>query len=122
MGHRHRVQSIEKEFAVEQNRILMRGGMLPPHAHLAERRLERDRCLKPLEEALENLAETGCLVKDLEIGLIDFPSIVDDEPALLCWKLGEERIQYWHRADEGFAGRKPLGDSDLAGPDPSRPN
>ena len=122
MGHRHRVQSIEKEFAIVQNRILMRGGMLPPHAQLAEKRLERDRYLKPLQEALENIAEAGCLVKDLEIGLIDFPSIVNDEPALLCWKLGEERILYWHRADEGFAGRRLLDDSDMPGPDPARPN
>lgn len=122
MEQRVRVQTIEKEFARMQNQILMRGGMLPPHAHLAEKRVERERYLKVLREALEKITEAGCLVKDLDTGLIDFPAMVEDEQALLCWKLGEERIRYWHRADEGFAGRKRLDSSDPAEPEGSRPN
>jgi hypothetical protein len=50
----------------------------------------------------------GAQIKSLEEGLLDFPSRRDGEPILLCWKLGEGEIAYWHGVDEGFAGRKPL--------------
>jgi hypothetical protein len=72
-----------------------------------------------LREALETAqAEAGALVeeitghgvqvKDPGQGLLDFPTIIDGEPALLCWLVGEERIAYWHTLDGGFAGRRPL--------------
>ena len=51
---------------------------------------------------------TGCIIKDLDVGLLDFPSVIDNEEVYLCWKLGEDRIRFYHRQDEGFAGRKPL--------------
>ena len=54
------------------------------------------------------IQELGAQVKDLDTGLIDFPTIRDDEEALLCWQLGEEEIGWWHGADDGFAGRRPL--------------
>jgi hypothetical protein len=47
-------------------------------------------------------------VKDLDIGLLDFPCRVNGEIILLCWKLGEEGITHWHGVEEGFAGRKPI--------------
>ena len=122
MTHRHRIRDIEKELAEVQSRILMRGGVIAPHAKLAERRLERERYVAPLREALERIADTGCLLKDLDMGLLDFPSIVGEEPGLLCWKLGEERIRYWHRADEGFAGRRLLTEAELDSPGDIRPN
>jgi hypothetical protein len=50
----------------------------------------------------------GCIVKDIDLGLLDFPSTRDDEPAYLCWKLGEPRIAYWHGMDEGFSSRRSL--------------
>jgi hypothetical protein len=50
----------------------------------------------------------GAQIKSLEEGLLDFPALRGDEVVLLCWKLGEEEIGYWHGVDEGFAGRKPL--------------
>src|SRR3954452_20187561 len=56
----------------------------------------------------EEIIAAGAQIKSLEDGLIDFPSRRDDEPILLCWKLGEGEIRYWHGVDEGFAGRKPL--------------
>ena len=48
------------------------------------------------------------MVKDLDIGLLDFPAVIDNEDVYLCWKLGEDCIRFYHRQDEGFAGRKPL--------------
>src|SRR6267378_2784544 len=50
----------------------------------------------------------GCVIKDLDVGRLDCPSIIDNEEVYLCWKLGEDRIRYYHRQDEGFAGRKPI--------------
>jgi hypothetical protein len=50
----------------------------------------------------------GCIVKDIDLGLLDFPSSRDDEPIYLCWKLGEPRIAHWHAMDEGFTTRRPI--------------
>src|SRR5713226_1753181 len=58
--------------------------------------------------ALNLILETGCLIKDLDVGLLDFPAVIDNQDVYLCWKLGEDRIRFYHRQDEGFAGRKPL--------------
>ena len=102
------------QFGQEQARmiegIIVRGGS----------RIDQDRfrrCKKGKEDAGTRLRETveeieglGCLVKDLDIGLVDFPSRVDGRDLYLCWKLGEPRIQFWHYTEEGFAGRKPLDD------------
>jgi hypothetical protein len=50
----------------------------------------------------------GCVVKDIDLGLVDFPSMLADEPVYLCWKLGEPEVAYWHGIDEGFSTRQPL--------------
>jgi hypothetical protein len=50
----------------------------------------------------------GCVVKDIDLGLVDFPSMRDDEPIYLCWKIGEPSVAHWHGLDEGFAARKQL--------------
>jgi hypothetical protein len=56
----------------------------------------------------QEINAVGAQIKSLEEGLLDFPSRRDGELVLLCWKLGEDDIQYWHGVEEGFAGRKPL--------------
>ena len=52
--------------------------------------------------------ERGVIVKDLDTGLVDFPALRDGEEILLCWRLGEDEVAYWHGLEEGFAGRKRL--------------
>jgi hypothetical protein len=59
-------------------------------------------------ECVRKLDEAGVQVKDLGEGLLDFPARRGDEDVLLCWKVGEPEVAYWHGLDEGFAGRKPL--------------
>lgn len=54
------------------------------------------------------VAAHGVIIKDYELGLCDFPFYLDGQLVYLCWKLGEERIQWWHEIDAGFAGRQPL--------------
>jgi hypothetical protein len=61
-----------------------------------------------LERCIEELTALGVQVKDLDTGLIDFPSFRDGEEVLLCWQLGEDEIGWWHTLDGGFAGRQPL--------------
>jgi hypothetical protein len=58
--------------------------------------------------ALREIAALGIAVKDLDLGLIDFPSRRDGRIVNLCWKLGEGEIAYWHDLDAGFAGRRPI--------------
>lgn len=61
-----------------------------------------------LSSVVEEIQEHGVQVKDLDLGLVDFPAIRDGDVVLLCWRLGEEEIAFWHGTDEGYAGRKPL--------------
>jgi hypothetical protein len=61
-----------------------------------------------LEWAVAEIEALGCQFKGLDLGLVDFPAQVDGTTVLLCWQYGEKQIAYWHRSDEGFAGRRPL--------------
>lgn len=59
-------------------------------------------------ECLEQLKELGVFVKDVDSGLLDFPSERDGEPVLLCWRVGEDSVSWWHDLNSGFAGRTPI--------------
>jgi hypothetical protein len=54
------------------------------------------------------LDERGIVLRDIATGLLDFPALASGRPVWLCWRLGEDRVAYWHGRDEGFGGRKPL--------------
>lgn len=75
---------------------------------LVNKQTELDFLVKIINDSLEVIEETGAQPKDLDSGLIDFPAILEGKPVLLCWKLGEEGISFYHYYEEGFAGRKPL--------------
>jgi hypothetical protein len=64
--------------------------------------------LSGIARCVTGINEIGALVKDLDSGLVDFPTLRGGEEVFLCWKLGEHEIGYWHGVEEGFAGRKPL--------------
>ncbi len=64
--------------------------------------------VQAFQSALRQLEEMGCLLKDLAQGLVDFYSMRGGEVVLLCWRLGEERIRFWHGLEDGFTGRQPL--------------
>ena len=67
-----------------------------------------DACSQRVEGYLLELEELGLEIRDLESGLIDFPTLIQGEPAYLCWKLGEEEVLWWHAAGQGFAERRPI--------------
>jgi hypothetical protein len=58
--------------------------------------------------AVDELEEIGVVVKDLDLGLLDFPALREGEEVELCWHVGETGVEYWHRVGEGYAGRKPI--------------
>jgi hypothetical protein len=115
---KQKVESLTKDLTEASARVMMLGGSRPPYATLAKKKAERDQSAAELEEAIAKIQETGCVVKDLDLGLVDFLSLRGGEEVYLCWKLGEERIGYWHGIHEGFAGRKPLSDSAPPGETP----
>ena len=116
MGSRKKLAGLESELAAVSARIMMMGGVTVPYDKLAAVRLEHTQLTEVLKSALNRILETGCLIKDLDVGLLDFPAVIDNQDVYLCWKFGEDRIRFYHRQDEGFAGRKPLDPHDL-GPD-----
>jgi len=102
---------IEKDDAEQQalhHRIFLNGGMFLDVVPLARRKAERARAEQRAKDAVAEIDSIGVQVKDLDIGLLDFPCVVEGQIVLLCWKLGEKSITHWHGTQEGFAGRKPI--------------
>jgi len=103
-----RAGELEQEMQQLSQRIFMSGGMHVNVAQAARRRAEREKALQEARDTLGEIDEIGVQVKDLEQGLLDFPCVMEGRTVLLCWKLGEPEIGYWHSEEDGFAGRKPL--------------
>ncbi|EZQ07007.1 MULTISPECIES: DUF2203 domain-containing protein [Acidianus] len=59
-----------------------------------------------VDKIIREISEKGIIVRDPELGLVDFPAIINGRPAFLCWKFDEDEIMYWHYIEEGFVGRK----------------
>jgi len=64
--------------------------------------------MEKLEKEIQKLEELGCVLKDMNMGLIDFPAVRLGTRVWLCWKLGEEDVAFWHGLHEGYAARKPV--------------
>jgi hypothetical protein len=94
--------------------ILMSGGMNVNRDRLLAIRSRRDSAATKLQELLESIQEQGCIVKDLDIGLLDFPTLYRGREVYLCWRLGETGIGFWHDVHAGFPGRKPIDEEFLA--------
>ncbi|HZS31100.1 MAG TPA: DUF2203 domain-containing protein [Gaiellaceae bacterium] len=100
------VAALERQEELER-KIKGNGGGIPP-AELAEATAEVDALARRLAKLVDEINEHGAEVKDLDTGLIDFPALRHGETVLLCWQLGEDEIAFWHRLDDGYAGRRPL--------------
>jgi hypothetical protein len=100
----------EAERAIQSfsERILMMGGIVVDRQRAADVRQRRDRAAEDLRGLIDNVQELGCVIKDLDTGLIDFPTLFRGREVYLCWKLGESSIAWWHGTEEGFAGRKAI--------------
>jgi hypothetical protein len=102
------MEEFEGEEQALRQRIFLNGGMFLDVVPLARRKAERAKAEQRAKDALAEIDSIGVQVKDLEIGLLDFPCEVEGKIILLCWKMGEKSITHWHGTDEGFAGRKPV--------------
>lgn len=90
----------------EARRIQMTGGALVDRGRMEQQRSRRDDSAQRVKEAIDDIEAYGCEVKDLDIGLIDFRTLYHGQEVYLCWRLGEQGIEFWHGLTEGFRGRK----------------
>ncbi len=102
------MEAVEAEMQALQHRIFLNGGTFVDVVPVARRKAERAKAEQRAKDALAEIDSIGVQVKDIDIGLLDFPCEVEGRTILLCWKLGEKSITHWHGTDEGFAGRKPI--------------
>jgi len=108
--HRSEYQKAHEELEDATRKIRMAGGSrIDPAAHLALR-ARRDTSAAALREAADRVEQAGAMIKDVDTGLIDFLSHYQSQAVCLCWKLGEDKIRFWHGLEEGFRGRKLIDD------------
>ena len=109
------LQALEKrgvalqDQTLEQQRTILGNGHSQPH-EVAERRRELRLLEQRVAERIQELAALGVLLKDLAMGLVDFPTQRAGREVYLCWRLGEPTIAWWHEIEAGLAGRQPLDD------------
>jgi len=118
METRRKLGGLSERLGEIANKIAFAGGLQVRYEEAARLRMEHNHLAQAVRTALEKIESTGCVVKDLDVGLLDFPALIENEEVYLCWRLGEDRIRFWHRQSEGFAGRKPIDPRD---PGPKHP-
>jgi len=100
----------------EKSEVVIREERLSPSSPELMKSLQQNAAIATLIQEVKCMVEEinahGCICKGIEEGLIDFPCLLGGEIVFLCWRVGEESVGYWHRIEDGFAGRKPLLDSD----------
>jgi hypothetical protein len=100
--------TLQEEMQELVRRIFISGGILVDISAAHKRKLALEALVQRAKDAIEEIDAIGVQVKDLDTGLLDFPCLLEGETVLLCWKRGEERIEFWHRIEDGFAGRQPI--------------
>ena len=101
---------MEAEKAIQDlvQRILMMGGINVDTARAEAWKAQYDSNAQTLKNSMERIEDLGVLVKDLDIGLVDFPTLFRGEEVYLCWRMDEDDIDHWHGVNEGFHGRRPI--------------
>jgi hypothetical protein len=102
------MEEVEAEMQALNHRIFLNGGTHVDVVSVARRKAERAKAEQRAKDAIAEIDSIGVQVKDLDIGLLDFPCEVEGSVVLLCWRMGEHSITHWHSTSEGFAGRKPI--------------
>lgn len=101
-------EAAEAEIQSFQQHVMLMGGVAVDRERVSGAKTKRDGAAGRLRSAVESVQELGALIKDLDIGLIDFPTLYRGTEVYLCWKLGEDEIAFWHGVEEGFRGRKAI--------------
>ncbi|HTY83290.1 MAG TPA: DUF2203 domain-containing protein [Silvibacterium sp.] len=118
-------ESIEEQMQGLARKIFLSGGLLVDVARVRRKRAALETHLQAAKDSVAEIDAIGVQVKDLDTGLLDFPCEINGEIVLLCWKLGESRIDYWHTVEDGFRGRQPIDDrfkGKKQKPKPEQPN
>jgi hypothetical protein len=118
-------EEIEEELQALSRKVFLTGGVLLDIEQARRRRAAHESNMQQAKDSLAEIEAIGAQVKDLDTGLLDFPCLIEGQTVLLCWKLGESRIEFWHTLDGGFRGRQPLDERFTRKPStnkPERPN
>jgi hypothetical protein len=107
VAHRREVATLLGRRAGLTTTIAGNGGDLDP-GELARVEAEIADAAKGVARCVNGIHGLGAQVKDADEGLVDFPALRDDEEVLLCWKVGEDEVAFWHGLEDGFAGRRPV--------------
>jgi len=107
VGHRRALAEAQERQALLTARIAGNGGNVEPR-ELQDVQDELDEAVAGIARCVARIHELGALVKDLDEGLVDFPAQREGEDVLLCWRLGEDEIGFWHGLEDGFSGRRSL--------------
>jgi len=101
---------MEAEKAIQDlvQRILTMGGINVDTVAAEAWKAQYDSNAQTLKNSMERIEDLGVLVKDLDIGLVDFPTLFRGEEVYLCWRMDEDDIDHWHGVNEGFNGRRPI--------------
>jgi hypothetical protein len=101
-------EAIEGRLQELNRKIFLSGGLFVDVARVRRQRAALESHVQAAKDSVAEIDAIGVQVKDLETGLLDFPCQVNGEIVLLCWRLGEGRIDYWHSVEAGFRGRQPI--------------
>src|SRR4051812_3747058 len=125
MDAKDRIEAIDEKQQALLQKIFLLGGIVVDIPRVLALKAERETMLQQVRDAVAEISASGVQVKDLDLGLLDFPCVIGGDTVLLCWKFGEpHRIGHWHGLEEGFAGRKPISELPklMKRADPERPN
>jgi hypothetical protein len=118
-------EAIEGRLQELSRKIFLSGGLFVDVAKVRRQRASLESHVQAAKDSVAEIDAIGVQVKDLDTGLLDFPCQIDGDIVLLCWKLGEGSIDYWHTVEDGFSGRQPI-DERFKGrkkkPKPEQPN
>lgn len=101
LGHR-------TELHEEQRRIMLSGGGILDRDTWRDRTRRVEELTREIQDGIAAIMNLGGMPKDLGMGLVDFPHLIDDREVNLCWQFGETSIGFWHGVDEGYSSRKPI--------------
>jgi hypothetical protein len=103
-------ETVQQELQDLSRRIFLSGGMRVDPLEVQRKRTAMEALVQRAKDAVAEIDAIGVQVKDLDTGLLDFPARLDGDIVLLCWKMGETRIDHWHTVEAGFRGRQPIDD------------
>lgn len=101
-------EAIEADLQALSRKIFLSGGLMVNVPEVRRQRAALENHVQRAKDSIAEIDAIGVQVKDLDTGLLDFPCQLDGEIVLLCWKLGESRIDFWHTLEAGFRGRQPI--------------